>query len=153
MIGLQLQKAVIQNAELFRELKPWQMKRIVLLGKVQAKDAGDLAIEQGEEGSSMYLLLEGTAEVVMRDIKTGKDILLTNLNPGDVFGEIALVEPGPRSADVRALEPINYLEIDWNGLKRIQRIYPRIASRLFLNLSRILGGRLVQTDKLLFGIK
>ncbi len=153
MIGLQLQKAVIQNAELFRELKPWQMKRIVLLGKVQTKDAGDLAIEQGEEGSSMYLLLEGTAEVVMRDIKTGKDILLTKLNPGDVFGEIALVEPGPRSADVRALEPINYLEIDWNGLKRIQRIYPRIASRLFLNLSRILGGRLVQTDKLLFGIK
>ena len=153
MIGLHLQKAVIQNAELFRELKPWQMKRIVLLGKVQTKDAGNLAIEQGEEGSSMYLLLEGTAEVVMRDIKTGKDILLTKLNPGDVFGEIALVEPGPRSADVRALEPINYLEIDWNGLKRIQRIYPRIASRLFLNLSRILGGRLVQTDKLLFGTK
>ncbi len=153
MIGLQLQKAVIQNAELFRELKPWQMKRIVLLGKVQTKDAGNLAIEQGEEGSSMYLLLEGTAEVVMRDIKTGKDILLTKLNPGDVFGEIALVEPGLRSANVRALEPINYLEIDWNGLKRIQRIYPRIASRLFLNLSRILGGRLVQTDKLLFGIK
>jgi len=153
MIGLRLQKAVIQNAELFRELKPWQMKRIVLLGKVQTKDAGNLAIEQGEEGSSMYLLLEGTAEVVMRDIKTGKDILLTKLNPGDVFGEIALVEPGPRSANVRALEPINYLEIDWNGLKRIQRIYPRIASRLFLNLSRILGGRLVQTDKLLFGIK
>jgi len=153
MIGLQLQKAVIQNAELFRELKPWQMKRIVLLGKVQTKDAGNLAIEQGEEGSSMYLLLEGTAEVVTRDIKTGKDIFLTKLNPGDVFGEIALVEPGPRSADVRALEPINYLEIDWNGLKRIQRIYPRIASRLFLNLSRILGGRLVQTDKLLFGTK
>ena len=150
MIGLQLQQAVIRNAELFRDLRPWQMKRIVLLGRVLTRDKNELAVVQGEEGASMYLLLEGTAEVITRDKKTRRDIVLTTLNPGDVFGEIALVEPGPRSADVRSLEPIRYLEIDWNGLKRIQRIYPRIASRLFLNLSRILGGRLVQTDKMLF---
>jgi len=98
----------------------------------------------------MYLLLEGKAEVVTRDEKTGRDITLTELNPGDIFGEIALVEPGPRSADVRTLEAMRYLELDWNGLRRIQRIYPRIASRLFLNLSRILGVRLAHTNRLLF---
>jgi hypothetical protein len=153
MIGLKLQEAVIKDAELFRDLRSWQIKRVVLLGKILTGEAGELAVLQGEQGSSMYLLLEGRAEVVTKDKKTGKEIILTRLKPGDVFGEIALVEPGPRSADVRALEPINYLEIDWNGLKRIQRIYPRIAGRLFLNLSRILGGRLVQTDKLLLETK
>lgn len=150
VLGLQLQQAVIRNAELFRDLRPWQMKRIVLLGKVMTRNAGERAVTQGEEGSSMYLLLEGKAEVVTRDEKTGKDITLAQLNPGDIFGEIALVEPGPRSADVRTLETVRYLEIDWNGLRRIQRIYPRIASRLFLNLSRVLGIRLAKTDKLLF---
>lgn len=150
VLGLQLQQAVIKNAELFRDLGPWQMKRVVLLGKVFTREAGELAVTQGEDGSSMFLLLEGKAEVVTRDEKTGKDITLTKLNPGDVFGEIALVEPGPRSADVRTLEAVRYLEIDWNGLGRIQRIYPRIASRLFLNLSRVLGIRLAQTNKLLF---
>lgn len=153
MIGLHLQQAVIKGAELFRDLRPWQIKRIVLLGRILTAEAGGLAVSQGEEGSSMYLLLEGRAEVITKDKKTGKGIILAKLNPGDVFGEIALVEPGPRSADVCALEPISYLEIDWNGLKRIQKIYPRIASRLFLNLSRILGRRLVQTDKLLFEAK
>ncbi|MDO9566827.1 MAG: MMPL family transporter [Candidatus Desulfaltia sp.] len=153
MIGLQLQQAVIKGAELFRDLRPWQIKRIVLLGRILTAEAGGVAVSQGEEGSSMYLLLEGRAEVITKDKKTGKGIILAKLNPGDVFGEIALVEPGPRSADVCALEPISYLEIDWNGLKRIQKIYPRIASRLFLNLSRILGRRLVQTDKLLFEAK
>ncbi|MBW2545178.1 MAG: MMPL family transporter [Deltaproteobacteria bacterium] len=153
MLGLHLQRAVMRDAELFRDLRAWQIKKIVLLGKVLSSEAEDLAVVQGEEGSSMYLLLEGRAEVVVRDRKAGKDFFLANLNPGDVFGEIALVEPGPRSADVRALEPIKYLEIDWNSLKRIQRIYPRIASRLFLNLSRILGGRLVQADKLLLQTK
>ncbi|MBW2661355.1 MAG: cyclic nucleotide-binding domain-containing protein, partial [Deltaproteobacteria bacterium] len=153
MIGLRLQRAVIKESELFCDLRPWQIKRVVLLGKVLANKAGELALVQGEKGSSMYLLLEGTAEVVTKDKKTGRDIVLTKLNPGDVFGEIALVEPGLRSADVRVLEPINYLEIDWNSLKRIQRIYPRIAGRLFLNLSRILGERLVHTNKLLFETK
>ena len=153
MLGLKLQESVIKDAELFRGLRPWQIKRIVLLGKILTGETGGLAVAQGEEGSSMYLLLEGRAQVVTKDKKTGEQIILTKLKPGDVFGEIALVEPGLRSADVRALEPINYLEIDWNGLKRIQRIYPRIAGRLFLNLSRILGERLVQTDKLLLETK
>ncbi|MEA3428342.1 MAG: cyclic nucleotide-binding domain-containing protein, partial [Thermodesulfobacteriota bacterium] len=153
MIGLKLQEAVIRRAELFRDLRPRQIKRVVLLGKILTGEAGELAISQGEEGSSMYLLLEGSAEVATKDKKTGEEIILTRLKPGDVFGEIALVEPGPRSADVRALEPISYLEIDWNSLKRIQKIYPSIACRLFLNLSRILGGRLVQTDKLLLQTK
>jgi hypothetical protein len=150
VIGLQLQQAVIKNADLFRDLRPWQMKRVVLLGKVMTGNAGERAVTQGEMGSSMYLLLEGKAEVVTRDEKTGRDITLSQLNPGDIFGEIALVEPGSRSADVHILEPVRYLELDWNGLRRIQRIYPRIASRLFLNLSRILGARLAHTNKLLF---
>ncbi|HRV43029.1 MAG TPA: cyclic nucleotide-binding domain-containing protein, partial [Syntrophales bacterium] len=72
------------------------------------------------------------------------------IHPGEIFGEIALVNPGPRSADVRALEPIKYLEIDWEGLKRIHRIYPRIGGKLFLNLAKILGERLVHTSGMLF---
>jgi CRP-like cAMP-binding protein len=99
----------------------------------------------------MYLLLEGEAEVVGRDPGTDRKMTLARLKPGDIFGEIALVEAGPRSADVRASRAIKYLEIDWEGLKRVQRIYPRIGGRLFLNLSRILGQRLVQTDRLLLG--
>jgi CRP-like cAMP-binding protein len=99
----------------------------------------------------MYLLLEGQAEVIGKEIKTGKEVTFAQLNPGDIFGEIALVEPGPRSADVRALQPLKYLEIDWEGLKRIRRIYPRIGGKLFLNLSRVLGQRLIHMDKLLLG--
>ena len=99
----------------------------------------------------MFLILEGRAQVRTRDEKTGLEIVVAEFGPGEVFGEIALVEPGPRSADVRVLETMKYLEIDWGGLHRIQRIFPRIAGRLFLNLAIILGGRLVDTNKLLVG--
>ena len=115
------------------------------------KNAGEFVVKQGDEGKSMFLLLEGEAQVVGRDDKTKKEMVFATLNPGDILGEIALVEPGPRSADVKSLQPVKYLEIDMEGLKRIQRIYPRIGGRLFLNLSRILGQRLVHTNQLLLG--
>ncbi len=151
MMGLRLQEAVIRGSKFFEGLRPWQIKKVVLLGRLRETGAQELAVREGDKGASMYLLLEGQAEVIGREAKTGREIMFAQLNPGDIFGEIALVEPGPRSADVKAVQSIKYLEIDWEGLKRIQKIYPRIGGRLFLNLSRILGQRLVHTDKLLLG--
>ena len=146
MLGLKLKKAVIFHSPLFRDMKAWQIKKIVLLGKVVEKKQNEPAVVQGEPGSSMFLILEGEARVVSRD-KNGQEVKLATLKPGEIFGEIALIKPGPSSADVLASTDLKYLEIDWNALQRIQKIYPRIASRLFLNLSRILGQRLLMTNK------
>ena len=151
MIGLKLQDAVVKTSPFFEGLRPWSRRKVCLLGRMVEKNVGEKAVVQGEFGKSMYLLLEGKAEAVGVDAKTGKEIVFASLHPGDIFGEIALVNPGPRSADVRAVEPVKYLEIDWEGLKRIQKIYPRIGGQLFLNLSRILGEKLVHTNEMLFG--
>jgi len=150
MIGLKLQDAVVKTSPFFEGLRPWSRRKVCLLGRMVEKNAGEKAVVQGEFGKSMCLLLEGKAEAVGVDPKTGKEIVFAVIHPGEIFGEIALVNPGPRSADVRALEPIKYLEIDWEGLKRIHRIYPRIGGKLFLNLAKILGDRLVHTSGMLF---
>ena len=149
MIGLKLHDAVIKESKLFEGLRPRQIKKIILLGKMLDCEKGEAAVTYGEEGRSMFLILEGYAQVMVKDEVTGQEVPVAELGPGEVFGEIALVDPGPRSADVRALEPLKYMEIDWDGLRRIQRIFPRIAGHFFRNLAVILGGRLVQTNKLL----
>lgn len=151
MMGLRVQEAVLKGSKFFEDLRPWQIKKVILLGRLREKEAGELAITEGELGASMYLLLEGEAEVIGKEAKTGNEIRFAQLHPGDIFGEIALLKPGPRSADVRAVQPLKYLEIDWEGLKRIRRIYPRIGGKLFLNLSRILGQRLIHMDNLFLG--
>lgn len=150
MIGLKLHDAVIKESKLFNGLRPRQIKKIILLGKMLTCQKGAAAVTYGEEGRSMFLILEGRARVMVKDEITGQEVPVAEVGPGEVFGEIALVDPGPRSADVRALEPLTYMEIDWDGLHRIQRIFPRLAGRFFRNLAIILGGRLVQTNKLLF---
>jgi predicted RND superfamily exporter protein/CRP-like cAMP-binding protein len=149
MLGLKLSDAVIKDSKLFKNLKPRAIKKVILLGKVIEKAKGELAVEYGNYGNSMFLIIEGKAKVITRDDSFGPNLTVTEFGPGEVFGEIAGLDPGPRSADIWATEALKYMEIDWNGLQRIQRIFPRIAARLFLNLATILGERLVHTDELL----
>ncbi|MCG8618693.1 MAG: MMPL family transporter [Desulfobacterales bacterium] len=144
MVKLDLQQDVIEKSPLFNQMKHGQMKRVVLLGKVFEKSKGEAAISFGDYGDSMFLLLEGQAEVMVKT-DDGTKQSVAAIAPGEVFGEMAMVNPGPRTADIVATEDVKYLEIDWKGMKRIQTIYPRIAVHLYRNLSRILGSRLKET--------
>lgn len=141
MVALSLNADVVEKSPLFKGLKKGQVKKLVLLGEIREAEVGAKAVTAGEEGSSMFLLLEGSVVVE----SSGHEI--ARLNPGDIFGEIALVNPGPRSADVVAAEPLKYIEISWQGLQNMQKRFPRLAGQVFLNLAAVLGDRLVQTDK------
>ena len=90
----------------------------------------------------MYLLLEGEAKVehVAQDERATE---LSILKEGDVFGEIALVNEVDRTANVIAVNEVKVLSIEEEDLKRVHRFSPRISLHLFMNLSRILGKRLM----------
>jgi len=139
---------MISDSPLFKNLKRWQIKKVVLLGKMLYAGRDDALIRQGEPGSSMYLLLEGSVRVEVGD--QPDDIskqIVSHFDPGAVFGEIALVDPGPRTADIIAEEDVTYLELDWDGIDRIRRILPPIAAHLYRNLAHILGQRLKETTR------
>jgi hypothetical protein len=144
LVKLNLKKEVVQESDLFYHLKPWQIKRVVLLGRILETPKGDMAISCGEPGNTMFLLLEGSAQVLSMD-SGGHQRAIASIRPGDVFGEMAMVNPGPRTADIKAAEDMKYLEFDWKGLNRIRMIYPRIAVHLYRNLAKILGHRLKET--------
>jgi hypothetical protein len=141
MVALSLNADVVNHSPLFKGMRKGQVKKIILLGEVHEAAVGVRAVTAGEPGSSMFLLLEGSVKVESE----GREI--ARLNPGDIFGEIALVNPGPRSADVIAVDSLKYIEISWQGLQNMQKRFPRLAGQVFLNLAAVLGDRLVQTDK------
>lgn len=64
-------------------------------------NAGDVIISEGEEGNSAFLIINGSVEVIVGEGKKAKTV--ATLKDGDVFGEMSLLEPGPRSATVKAL--------------------------------------------------
>jgi len=143
MIGLRLRREVVERSEFFRDLRPWQMKKIILLGRIQDAGAGEVIFREWDEGESMFLLLKGEVQVYGVQEETGQEILYNLLLPGDIFGQIAMLEPGPRSAHVRAKSDVTYVEINREDFERLQKMYPRIAAKAFRNMARILGHQLV----------
>ena len=101
------------------------------LGKIYPD--GEVILRQGEIGKCMYVLQAGRVEVVIEG--GGRDVRLSVLEPGDVFGEMALFTREPRSATVRALGEARILTIDKKGfLKRIHED-PSLAFRILQKMS------------------
>jgi CRP-like cAMP-binding protein len=62
--------------------------------------AGDTILSEGEDGNTAFLIVDGSVEVTVGEGKRAKTV--ATLEAGDMFGEMSLLEPGPRSASVTA---------------------------------------------------
>ena len=62
--------------------------------------AGDIIISQGEDGDTAFVITKGSVEVIVGEGAKAK--VVATLNKGDVFGEMSLLAPGPRSATIKA---------------------------------------------------
>lgn len=98
------------------------------------------AVREGEPGDAMYLILEG--ELRASVTRRGKESILATLKAGDFFGEISLLDKGPRSADVIANERSTLLKISMVSFAKLQRENPVLAGPFLYALSQILVGRL-----------
>jgi hypothetical protein len=134
--------------DLFRGMRPTHAKILVLMGMLRGYDKGTPIIRKGEAGNEMYLVLQGEVEIF--DPGNGAERTLAVHTRGDVFGEMGLLRETTRSASARAREDAELFVFNSQTLAKMQRNYPKISSRFFLNLSRILSDRLQRrTDEYL----
>ncbi|HEV8711279.1 MAG TPA: MMPL family transporter [Candidatus Binatia bacterium] len=130
---------------LFTGLRPFQAKIVTLMGELKAFPRGQHIVRQGEMGNEMYVLINGTADVLLN--LNGQSRLLNRLGRGDVVGEMGLIRHHERTADVIATADVEVLAVNERFLTRIKRRYPRIASEIFFNISKILSDRLEQSQR------
>ncbi len=140
LLGVKLGDDPARTIPLFAGLRPAQARIVVLMGEIKRFAAGDTIVRRGDRGDEMYVIIRGAAQVWAGS--GGERKRIAEHHRGDVFGEMALVRHNERSADVVAAGDVEVLAVDERFLDRIQRRYPRIASKVFLNLTRILSDRL-----------
>lgn len=100
----------IGRIPLFMNLSPEEQFHVAgLLRQVDFKP-GQNVIVQGDPGHSFFVILEGSVNVIIED-PSGMKTTIDTLNAGDSFGEIALIENIPRTATIRAAEPLSVLEL------------------------------------------
>ena len=105
----------LKAVPLFEGLTPQQLRRVAEVGRVKLFRAGTAIVRLGEPGDSFYVILDGHA-LVVREI--GRPL---KLHRGDFFGELALIENAPRSADVIASDDVSALTIGHTAFKKLLR--------------------------------
>jgi hypothetical protein len=135
LLYVKLGKDPHKTISIFADLRPTQAKIVALMGEIKSFPRGYAIVRHGEWGNEMFVVLSGRAEV--RVNSGGQQRSVTEMQRGDVFGVTSLLRGQERVSDVIALEDVEVLAMDERFRSRIWR-YPRIAARLFFNLSGFL---------------
>lgn len=142
ILALALHKEVLEKSPLFADMSGYQMRKAILISELNEFVEKELLVEQGTTGRSMYLILSGQVEVIRRS--DGHAHRVAVLGAGEVFGEIGFIRETQRTADVRALTPVEALRFDYMKIKADLKFFPRIVAKLNYNISCILGERLAE---------
>jgi CRP/FNR family transcriptional regulator, cyclic AMP receptor protein len=123
---------VLAEVPIFHGLTKRQQKRLADNSDVAEFMGGHSIVREGDPGDSFYVVLTGHAKVTMN----GR--FLRRLIPGDYFGEIALIDGGPRTATVASETPVTLLILRRPAFMRAVREDPGMATRLLAELARML---------------
>ncbi|MGE0683745.1 MAG: MMPL family transporter [Candidatus Binatia bacterium] len=142
LLYVKLGKDPHKTIGLFANLRPSQAKIVALMGELKTFPRGQAIIRPGEVSSAMFVIISGRAEVRVNE--AGQFRPLWEVHRGDVFGVTSLMRSEERLTEVIALEDVEVLAMDERFRARVWR-YPRIAARVFFNLSTMLLDRLQYT--------
>ena len=126
--GLNKEKLLGQSF-IFQALDNQSKADLASFAHVKRFAAGDVIFDMGTPGQSMMAIAEGTVRVSM-PTPNARDVTLSELHAGDVFGEIALLDGGERSANVRALTNCTLVVLERRSLLEVLQRDPRLSIRL-----------------------
>ncbi len=124
----------LKRVSWFEELDQKSLEAIANAAVEQQYAAGHEIVRQGDTGVGAFIIRSGKVEIVQD--RDGQMRKLATLGPGDVFGEMALLDDVPRSATARALEPTTCLGIQRWHFRGILESHPQIALALLPILTR-----------------
>jgi hypothetical protein len=145
MRAIGVKPGALRRVKIFAGMDDAQLERFIKYMEIaKARQFTDV-VKQGDPGDAMYLVLEG--EVRVRMMISGKESILTVLGPGEFFGEIALFDHGPRSADVVANLETTMLKISASGFQKMSTEAPDLATPFLLAMGKTLTQRIRADNK------
>ena len=122
--------ALLGQVGLFEGLSRRELESILAAGKEIRHGEDHDIVEEGATGVGFHLILEGEADVLVGGVPRAK------LRTGDYFGEMSLLDGGPRSATVRSVTPVQTLALtSWAFMPLLEKM-PSIARKLLVEMSK-----------------
>lgn len=123
----------LAGARLFASLRPEQLEAVARLMDLASASEGATLVGEGAPGYSLFVLLDGTADV------TQEDMPLSTLRAGDFFGEIALLGEAQRTATVTASSPVTLAVMHGSDFRVFERDFPAAAQSMQQAMEQRLG--------------
>lgn len=127
------ERDALAQVPLFSGLAPRHLRRLSDLTEEQRYMEGASVVREGELGNTFYVILEGEAKVVA---PSGR--VLSRLLPGEYFGEISLLDGGPRTANVVAETPLTMLALERAAFLKMVEQEPAVAVKLMRHAASML---------------
>jgi len=135
----------LQKFCVFSGLGPDEISALLQLTDIQSIPAGHRIVTTGEDGHCLFVILEGNARVTAES--GGREVQLAILSEGDFFGEVSLVDDGPRSATVTAVDSCTLLRITRMTIGVLAGLQPSAAILILGAIGRALVKRLRQSNQ------
>ena len=135
--------------QLFGGLDPEALRHLAARVFERSYKKGQLVFYQGDPGDALFVVVEGLVKVFVPS-EEGDEMVLITLSPPEVFGEVALIDGGPRSASAEALEPTTVLMLTRGVLLEVLAQHPSLTDKLLRTLGTSLRRLTEQAADLVF---
>lgn len=130
---LQQDVEVLRKVPLFAKVEPARLKLLAFTSEHLEFMPGQAICRQGDPGDAAYIVLEGTAEVVV-DSEQGP-ITVATIAKHDIVGEIAILCNVPRTASVIATSPLTALRVSKDGFFNLVTQFPQVGVEVMQELA------------------
>jgi CRP/FNR family cyclic AMP-dependent transcriptional regulator len=136
---------VLARTDFFADASPDALREVAAAGHELQLVRGDVLFNEGDPPESLYLVLSGRLAIALANPIDRRESVVALMESGDLFGEMGMLDDGPRSAMARALEPTGVLAIPYPPVLTMFDENPK----LLWNVSRLLAQRIRVTDEAL----
>ncbi len=126
---------MVRRAPLFAALDDTAIAGLMESMEHSRMERGDVLFREGDRGDRLYVITEGKIKLG-RTSPDGRENLLAILGPGEMFGELSLFDPGPRTATATAIAETQLIALGNEQLHAFLAAHPRVAATLLAALAR-----------------
>jgi CRP/FNR family cyclic AMP-dependent transcriptional regulator len=136
---------ILARTDFFKDADPGSLAGLAAKGRERHMIRGDVLFHEGDPPDALYLVLRGRLAIAIANPIDRRESVVALMEVDDLFGEMGMLDEGPRSAMARALEPTALLEIPYEPILAMFDENPK----LLWNVTRLLAQRIRNTDEAL----
>jgi len=134
----------LKEISFFVQVPEKDLAEIASITQERRYEPGEIIIEENSAAETFFIIYKGKIEILKR-FEDGEEVVLGVYSDGEFFGEMAILDEGPRSATARAVEATTLMQVSYRDFERVLGVVPQIAFAIMKELSI----RLRQTGALL----